>query len=565
VFHGDSDVRFDDMAATVIAQGSASPDARRSGWRQLVDLAAQGRGDCDIPGAVFERLSEWRGVVPIAERQRAARAIAGMPIPADLFRFFAADAPMVVAPLVAAAHYSAETWRALLPQLSPPVRALLRHRGDLDAQVIQALASFGTSDLILSGPAKANGAAHGDGASGMAMADSPEAASPLVDPSAGSVPIRELVDRIEAYRRDRPVPFLAPEAEPAPLPAMDGFRFETDSEGTILWVEGAPRGALIGMTLSAPGMVAGVDGQVAGAFRQRSAFRDARLTVAGTGTAGGDWRISAVPFFTPRDGRFTGYRGTARRPRPDEVARPARAPGLYGSGFRPEALRQLVHELRTPLNAILGFAEMIDGQILGPAAQDYRARAHDIRGEARKLLAAVDDLDTAARADSNALRLEQAALDGGAVLRDICAELAPLSDERGVQLRIAIDPDLPLLHVDSAALERMFGRLLSSAIAVSEAGERLSIRLGAGEAGRVVLAVARPAALAGQGERALLDPGYSPDGDWPDAPLLGLGFALRLVRNLAEAAHGDFAILPDRFTLSLPAVADGIAAGQGIG
>ena len=545
------------MAATVIAQGGLSPDARRSGWLQLVDLAAQGRSDAEIPGAVFECLADWRSAVPLAERQRAAKAIAAMPIPADLFRFFAADAPMVVAPLVAAADYSAETWRALLPALSPPVRALLRHRADLDPKVVQALASFGTSDLILSGPATPDGSAPeiANGiANGAAERDDPP------DAAVGSVPIRDLVDRIEAYRRDRPAPVPAEPVAAAPLPAMDRFRFETGSDGIILWVEGVPRGALIGMTLATPGTAAGVDGQVSGAFRQRAPFRDARLTVAGEGAAGGQWRISAVPFFTPRDGRFTGYRGTARRPRLDEVARAPAVPGLYGSGFRPEALRQLVHELRTPLNAILGFAEMIDGQILGPAAQDYRARAHDIRGEARKLLAAVDDLDTAARADSNALRLEQAALDGGAVLDELSAELTPLAEERGVHLRIAVDPGVPMLHVDSAALERMFGRLLSSAIAVSAGGEPLSVRLREGEAGRVVLDVARPAALAGQDERALLDPGYSPDGDWPDAPLLGLGFALRLVRNLAEAADGAFAILPDRFTLALPALADGIAA-----
>ena len=67
------------------------------------------------------------------------------------------------------------------------------------------------------------------------------------------------------------------------------------------------------------------------------------------------------------------------------------------------------------------------------------------------------------------------------------------------------------------------------------------------------LAVDRPRAIAGLGEEALLDPGYSPDGDWPGAPALGLGFALRLVRNLAEAVGGSLAIEQARFALFLPA------------
>jgi hypothetical protein len=50
----------------------------------------------------------------------------------------------------------------------------------------------------------------------------------------------------------------------------------------------------------------------------------------------------------------------------------------------------------------------------------------------------------------------------------------------------------------------------------------------------------------------LLDPGYSPEGDWPGAPVLGLGFSLRLVRNLAEAVGGALVIDEDRFALYLP-------------
>ncbi len=69
------------------------------------------------------------------------------------------------------------------------------------------------------------------------------------------------------------------------------------------------------------------------------------------------------------------------------------------------------------------------------------------------------------------------------------------------------------------------------------------------------LAVDRPRSIAGIGESALLDPGYSPEGDWPGAPALGLGFALRLVRNLAEAAGGALIVEERSFALYLPPVA----------
>ena len=82
------------------------------------------------------------------------------------------------------------------------------------------------------------------------------------------------------------------------------------------------------------------------------------------------------------------------------------------------------------------------------------------------------------------------------------------------------------------------------------------------------LEIGRPAAIAGVDEADLLDPGYSPDGDWPGAPALGLGFALRLIRNLAEAVGGALVVDESRFALYLPIPAssdEGNAQGESAG
>jgi hypothetical protein len=78
------------------------------------------------------------------------------------------------------------------------------------------------------------------------------------------------------------------------------------------------------------------------------------------------------------------------------------------------------------------------------------------------------------------------------------------------------------------------------------------------------LSLDRPRAIDGLDELALLDPGYSPEGDWPAAPALGLGFALRLVRNLADAIGGTLVISERRFSLYLPpAKTAELTSGQG--
>ena len=533
-------MRFDDMIATVLAQAADRPDRQAARWRQLVDLLAQ-RGPASDPDesgeadAAYAALRELRGAIDPTVRRDSASALAGRLIDPALVAFFAEDAPAVAAPLIAAARLDADAWLRLLPRLGPAARSLLRHREDLAPEVKSALAAFGPSDFRLEGTV-ADAAATG-----------------------GESQIRELVDRIESWRQRRDARGAGP---PAPDVAVESFRWETGTDGVILWVEGAPRGPLVGQSIAwvAGSGQHGVDGQAAGGFEKRSPFRDARFTVAGDGAAAGDWRISGIPYFDPATGAFQGYRGTARRPRPDEVARSALedSPGVFGTHFPADSLRQLIHELRTPLNAIIGFAEMIEGQYMGPAALPYRGRAATIMEQARTLLGAVDDLDTAARIESRRLELAEGAADAVALLVRLHDSYERVAAQRGAAIRMRIEDGLPRALVEPGTAERMFGRLLAGTIGLAREGETIALSFGRSEGARPALRleIGRPQAIAGFDERDLLDPGYSPEGDWPAAPALGLGFALRLVRNLAEAVGGELAIEAEAFVLTLPAEAD---------
>lgn len=558
------------MLATVLAKPAETPLARAALWRQLVDLAAQRRGgNAALSAAAGERLRELRADMPEAVRAEMARALAGRTLPPAVVALFAEEPAAIAAPLLRTARMAEQDWLAILPAMPATARALLRHRRDLGAAIGRALESFGAADFAIAG---AIGVAPDTDASQPASAaeapppDASLAPAPLAEPEPishadaaanadGGAQIRALMARIAAFRARRSA------SSPAPVPSVPlpdiGFRFETGADGVVGWVAGIARGALIGETIAVPGEGArGVDGQAAGAYRRRAPFRDARISIAGGGEAAGEWRISAVPFFDTHEGRFLGYRGTGRRPRADESAvAQAPASGLFGSGMAADSLRQLVHELRTPINAISGFAEMIEHQMLGPAEEAYRARAVDIVHHAARLLGAIDDLDLAARIETQRLALTREPVDLARVLAGAVAEHATLAAERGATVPLDIAADAPPAAGDRAAFARMCGRLLGAAIGLAAPGETIAVTLRR-EPERLRIDVARPALLADSDERALLDPGYGPEGDSPDAPALGLGFSLRLVRNLAAAAQGALEIAPDAFVLRLPAAID---------
>ncbi|MGN6820999.1 MAG: sensor histidine kinase [Sphingomonas sp.] len=550
-------MRFDDRLDTVLGADMATPFGAQSAWRQLTDLIGRRRAAPAMEA--IERLRAIRGRVPTPIRAASARSLAFANPPAELVRLFAEDEPSVAAPVIAVARLTGEEWRGMLAGLPPTSRSLLRHRRDLPPDTVRALDSFGPSDFALpqpeggwEAPVVAEAATPPESfrtpvgdrpATGNARRPDSAPANDANPPApTGPFPIADLVARIDAYQRDhgtlgRPVQAMSGDAP------IEHFCFETDATGTIRWVDGAPREPLIGVLLGTGS--AQVDGVVSGAFRRRAPFADARLLVAGTSQAAGQWQVSATPAFDPASGRFTGYRGVARRPRADQRAEPvAGAPS-------PEALRALVHELRTPTNAISGFAEMIEAQVLGPAPDDYRERAAAIRQDTLGLLAAIDDVDTAARIEQDALVLRPGVVEVAPLMKRAAIDLEPLMRLR--QSVVDVDHGPPGLAIagDEVAVARLVSRLMALAVGASGIGERIAIKVSSKD-GQARLAVERPRAFAAWPGEALL----SLEGEDQEGSLLGTAFGLRLARNLAVELGGSLKIGEQRLTLRLPAALD---------
>lgn len=522
-------MRFNDMIATVLAASAERPEARDAQWRQLVDLLAQPQ-----PGSTAERdagfafLRAERPAVEPAVRANAGASLAGLAIDPELVVFFAEDRAEIAAPLLRSARLRSEDWLAILPRLGPTARALVRHRQDLPRDARRALAAFGPVDLVLE------------------RGGTPEVSqTDIIGENGGGSQIRDLVERIEAYQRRRRDPDVP--AEHADL-EISAFHWETGVEGVIQWVDEAPRGPLIGLSMAA---LDDVDAETIAAFEARTPFRDARMRIAGDTAAAGDWHISGVPFYDRERGAFLGYRGGARR---SQASGPASTP--FGPDLPPDSLRQLVHELRTPLNAIMGFAELIEGEFMGPAAMQYRDRATDIMTQARRLLLTVDDLDTAARIETQRLDVAHGHADLVAILDRLAPSYEAVARNRGARLMIHATPGLPDVGVSQQDAERLLARLLAATVGLGEAGEQIRARMKMRKReGKMMpcFSIDRPRIVDGLNEGALLDPAYSPAVDWPTAPSLGLGFALNLVRKLAQAHGGDLLIADNAVHLLLPA------------
>src|SRR4051812_47478122 len=125
------------------------------------------------------------------------------------------------------------------------------------------------------------------------------------------------------------------------------------------------------------------------------------------------------------------------------------------SRMKSEFLANMSHELRTPLNCIIGFAEIIEGEILGTiGTPGYRTYAGDIRESGRHLLTLINDILDLAKIEAGHLTLNEDAVDVAAVLK-ACVRMVSLRAEcAGVDLVISVPHDVGALQADEKHLRQ---------------------------------------------------------------------------------------------------------------
>jgi His Kinase A (phospho-acceptor) domain len=544
-------VRIDDRLDTALRNADAPSGGSAVGqWRQLIDILAQNplRFDARQIASGLIMARKIQDSVPVEDRVSTLESLQGRILSAPLVQLLAADTPAVAAAVMSGARLDDEQWADMVPHLPVRARGFLRMRRDLGPLTYRALTLYSGGDFALPGSKE------------KAVSKSTEPHTrPNWDNKA--VPIGEVVERLEQWRRDHErseapqLPF-DPDSAGASQLAYE-IRFETDDNGTVIWVEGAPRGAIVGIDIARAAFDhgPGPDAYGAAAFRQRMPMENARMRLRGASVVEGDWRMSASPFFDAESGRFRGFRGIMRRPTAAETADLAHDPKRQA-----EQLQQILHELRTPLGAIVGFAEIIEQQMFGPVEPEYRGLADTILTDANQLLSGFDDLAIAAQMDRGVLEVRSGTTECNWLAERLALRLRTVSDSLSVQVNLSIADPVRPFAVEQEMVERLFSRLLASVIMGCQPGEalrgRFSTEIGAVAQNRFQLTL--PTKLSGLSEEELLGSGPVTTTPVGGSPLLGLGFSLRLVRNLARNVGGNLHFQNESLLVTIPAVQDDV-------
>ena len=244
-----------------------------------------------------------------------------------------------------------------------------------------------------------------------------------------------------------------------------------------------------------------------------------------------------------------------------------------------EFLATMSHELRTPLNAILGYAQILDMGVLGPATPAQQAHLERLQASARHLLRLVDDVLDIAKSDAERLLVRRDTLMTGAAVAAAVNLVLPQATSKGVRL-VDIGAGEPGFgyHGDEHRVRQVLVNLISNAVKFTPSGGEVRVCCGASAApefGADFRAEPSTAVEGSSGAWAFMEiedtgPGIAPElmgrlfdpfvqGDGAlTREQGGTGLGLAISRRLARLMGGEVTVRSEpgagaRFTLWLPA------------
>lgn len=141
------------------------------------------------------------------------------------------------------------------------------------------------------------------------------------------------------------------------------------------------------------------------------------------------------------------------------------------------------HELRTPLTVLRGNADLLLRGLMGPIEPDQRGLIETMRNHAANMAALVGNVIVIAGLDSGSLVPEPSPNNLHGLLEEFIWPMRSQITAKGLELKIEVPEDLPLVFVDSIHLRTVFSQLLDNARRYTSEG---SVTVKATNLGKVV-------------------------------------------------------------------------------
>lgn len=138
--------------------------------------------------------------------------------------------------------------------------------------------------------------------------------------------------------------------------------------------------------------------------------------------------------------------------------------------LKSEFLANTSHEIRTPLSSILGFTHLLQAKGYSPDNLRHQEYLNIILSSGQHLLALLNDILDLSKIEANQLEVEWELVDVPILCRSVMTLVKEKASNKGLQLRLDLDPHATTMVVDSLRLKQMLFNLLSNGLKFTSKG-----------------------------------------------------------------------------------------------
>ncbi len=158
---------------------------------------------------------------------------------------------------------------------------------------------------------------------------------------------------------------------------------------------------------------------------------------------------------------------TARKAMESEL-RASREDALEASRLKSQFVANMSHEIRTPLNGVLSMTELLLDSGLNDEQREY---AQVVLTSAEALTEVISDILDFSKIEAGKLDLLDEDVDVRHTIAEVCAIVGVSTREKGLELRLTVDDDVPdVIRVDRTRVRQVLMNLLANAVKFTDTG-----------------------------------------------------------------------------------------------